>query len=360
MLHKEAFFSFLHERWTRLFDARFDVLLYALTSTCSESDPPFEDKRQFGYSRDKRSDCVQVVIALIVTPDGFPLACEVMPGPWYTRATRFSMWALRTQHRPLAARSTISILSRNTSLTLVLQSAEPSSTGYRQSRRRDPCRTTESGESRASSVGTILGLDKLLEIAARGLGAVVGPLLAPWRARREGRARIIAAEADAKVLEIEGRSVREGSRIRCAARSNAGRGEGEDDFAGASELNSDPSATARPGLSDLAMTATWCEIAATSIVFCRADVIVPSARLFGVLVVVRSCGIALGAWRYSDSSCAAAGRRDCSGYGFCAEPAINDAQSLGGSPCASILANTVYGSVLLPADRNVRSSFIHA
>ena len=80
VVHKEAFFSFLHERWTRLFDARFDVLLYDLTSTYFESDPPFEDKRQFGYSRDKRSDCVQVVIALIVTPDGFPLAYEVMPG----------------------------------------------------------------------------------------------------------------------------------------------------------------------------------------------------------------------------------------------------------------------------------------
>ena len=80
VVHKETFFSFLHERWTRLFDARFDVLLYDLTSTYFESDPPFEDKRQFGYSRDKRSDCVQVVIALIVTPDGFPLAYEVMPG----------------------------------------------------------------------------------------------------------------------------------------------------------------------------------------------------------------------------------------------------------------------------------------
>lgn len=51
-------------------------------STCCESDPPFpeEDKRKFGYSRDKRSDCVQVVIARIVTPEGFPLAYEVMPG----------------------------------------------------------------------------------------------------------------------------------------------------------------------------------------------------------------------------------------------------------------------------------------
>ena len=63
-----------------MFDARFDVLLYDLTSTYFESDPPFEGKRRFGYSRDKRPDCVQVVIALIVTPEGFPLAYEVMPG----------------------------------------------------------------------------------------------------------------------------------------------------------------------------------------------------------------------------------------------------------------------------------------
>ena len=78
--HKREFFSFLHERWVTLFDARFDVLLYDLTSTYFESDPPFEDKRQFGYSRDRRSDCVQVVIALIVTPEGFPLAYEVLAG----------------------------------------------------------------------------------------------------------------------------------------------------------------------------------------------------------------------------------------------------------------------------------------
>jgi transposase len=65
-----------------LFNAKFDVLLYDLTSTYFESDPPFPegDKRQFGYSRDKRFDCVQVVIALIVTPEGFPLAYEVLAG----------------------------------------------------------------------------------------------------------------------------------------------------------------------------------------------------------------------------------------------------------------------------------------
>ena len=53
---------------------------HVITSTYFESDPPLDDKRRFGYSRDKRPDCAQVVIALIVTPDGFPLAYEVMPG----------------------------------------------------------------------------------------------------------------------------------------------------------------------------------------------------------------------------------------------------------------------------------------
>ena len=80
LAHKCAFFSFLRARWESLFGVRFDVLLYDLTSTYFESDPPFAGKRQFGYSRDKRGDCVQVVIALIVTPEGFPLAYEVMSG----------------------------------------------------------------------------------------------------------------------------------------------------------------------------------------------------------------------------------------------------------------------------------------
>jgi len=78
--HKQGLFSYLRERWQALFDVRFDVLLYDLTSTYFECDPPVGGKRKFGYSRDKRPDCVQVVIALIVTPQGFPLAYEVMPG----------------------------------------------------------------------------------------------------------------------------------------------------------------------------------------------------------------------------------------------------------------------------------------
>ena len=85
--HKDALFQHLRGKWEDLFGARFDVLLYDLTSTYFESDPPFEGKRQFGYSRDKRSDCVQVIIALVVTPEGLPLAYEVMPGNTQDRQT---------------------------------------------------------------------------------------------------------------------------------------------------------------------------------------------------------------------------------------------------------------------------------
>jgi hypothetical protein len=80
--HKDELFKFLHARWGELFEAKFDVLLYDLTSTYFESDTPRgeDDKRQYGYSRDKRFDCRQVVIALIVTAEGFPLSYEVLAG----------------------------------------------------------------------------------------------------------------------------------------------------------------------------------------------------------------------------------------------------------------------------------------
>jgi len=82
LAHKAELFSHLQQRWKDLFGARFEVLLYDLTSTYFESDADFDpgDKRRFGYSRDKRNDCVQVVIALVVTPEGFPIAYEVLAG----------------------------------------------------------------------------------------------------------------------------------------------------------------------------------------------------------------------------------------------------------------------------------------
>jgi hypothetical protein len=75
LTHKKPLFSDLRGRWQDLFGARFGVLLYDLTSTYFESAPP-----EPGYSRDKRLDCVQAAIALGVTPEGFPIAYEVMAG----------------------------------------------------------------------------------------------------------------------------------------------------------------------------------------------------------------------------------------------------------------------------------------
>ena len=89
--HKEALFSHLRERWENLFNPDFEVLLYDLTSTYFESDPDYEADapglKRYGYSRDKRSDCLQVVIALIVTTEGLPLAYEVMPGDTADKTT---------------------------------------------------------------------------------------------------------------------------------------------------------------------------------------------------------------------------------------------------------------------------------
>jgi transposase len=69
-------------RWRDLFNISYEVRLYELTSTYFEADPPFPegDKRRFGYSRDHRPDGVPIIIALVVTPEGLPLAYEVLPG----------------------------------------------------------------------------------------------------------------------------------------------------------------------------------------------------------------------------------------------------------------------------------------
>ena len=99
--HKEKLFEHLQARWKDLFNARFEVLLYDLTSTYFESNPPADekDKRRFGHSRDKRNDCVQVVIALVVTPEGFPLGYEVMPGNTSDKTTlRAFLKKIETQY----------------------------------------------------------------------------------------------------------------------------------------------------------------------------------------------------------------------------------------------------------------------
>ena len=78
--HRKELFRHLQQRWTTLFDVGFDVLLYDLTSTYVEGAAELNPKAKRGYSRDGRPDCKQVVVALVVTPEGFPLAYEVMDG----------------------------------------------------------------------------------------------------------------------------------------------------------------------------------------------------------------------------------------------------------------------------------------
>jgi len=97
--HKAALFAHLRQRWQELFRARFDVLLYDLTSTYLEGEGEAIPKAQHGYSRDHRFDCRQVVIALVVTPEGFPLAYEVMEGNTSDRTTlRGFLTKIETQY----------------------------------------------------------------------------------------------------------------------------------------------------------------------------------------------------------------------------------------------------------------------
>jgi len=85
--HKQELFIWLKQKWADLFHADFEVLLYDLTSTYFEGEMEQNPKARRGYSRDQRPDCLQLVIALVVTPDGFPLAYEVMNGNTSDRTT---------------------------------------------------------------------------------------------------------------------------------------------------------------------------------------------------------------------------------------------------------------------------------
>jgi len=78
--HRDALFAHLRARWQDLFGVKYEVLLYDLTSTYFEGAAQAVPKATYGYSRDHRGDCKQVVLALVVTPEGLPLAYEVMPG----------------------------------------------------------------------------------------------------------------------------------------------------------------------------------------------------------------------------------------------------------------------------------------
>jgi transposase len=70
----------LKQRYGELFEAEFDVLLYDLTSTYVEGAAEENPMMRRGYSRDHRPDCEQLVLALIVNPEGFPFSYELFDG----------------------------------------------------------------------------------------------------------------------------------------------------------------------------------------------------------------------------------------------------------------------------------------
>ena len=78
--HKTRLERHLKERYGALFGAEFDVLLYDLTSTYVEGAAEKNPMMRRGYSRDHRPDCEQMVIALIVNSEGFPLSYETFDG----------------------------------------------------------------------------------------------------------------------------------------------------------------------------------------------------------------------------------------------------------------------------------------
>jgi transposase len=78
--YKDELCQYLKEKWQMMFKLEYDVLLYDLTSTYFEGLCKGNPKAKFGHSKDRRSDCRQVLIALIVTPEGFPINYEVLAG----------------------------------------------------------------------------------------------------------------------------------------------------------------------------------------------------------------------------------------------------------------------------------------
>lgn len=96
---RSALFTHLQARWKDLFGATYDLLLYDLTSTYFEGEMEQAPKAKHGYSRDKRSDCRQVVIAVVLSVEGFPLAYEIMPGNTNDRTTlKLFLEKIQTQY----------------------------------------------------------------------------------------------------------------------------------------------------------------------------------------------------------------------------------------------------------------------
>lgn len=129
--HKEELFAHLRQRWSDLFGARYEVLLYDLTSTYFECDAPDDedDPRRFGDSRGRRGDGVQVFVAFVVTPEGLPLAYAMLPGNTADKTTLRDM--LATIRRRFGAAGRIWIMDRGLPTDEILTELRAADSGVR-------------------------------------------------------------------------------------------------------------------------------------------------------------------------------------------------------------------------------------
>jgi transposase len=108
--HKEAIERHLKQRLGDLFDLKYELLLYDITSTYFEGECLGNPQAQRGYSRDSRPDCKQVCIGLVVTTDGIPLGYEVFAGNTNDSTTVESI--VRTMERKYGQAERIWVMDR--------------------------------------------------------------------------------------------------------------------------------------------------------------------------------------------------------------------------------------------------------
>jgi hypothetical protein len=105
VVHREALFGHLRWAYGELFGCEFDIPLYDATSTFFEGQMPASALGRRGYSRDSRPDCLQVLIGLVVTPQGLPLAYEVFEGNRHDSTTVWRMMELMEERYGRARRT---------------------------------------------------------------------------------------------------------------------------------------------------------------------------------------------------------------------------------------------------------------
>ena len=105
--HRATIEAALVQRERSLFNLDTTVYLYDVTSTYFEGQCPRNDKAKLGHSRDKRPDCKQVVVGLVVNRDGFPVTHQVFAGNTRDHTTLATMLDRLAEHAGLKEGATV-------------------------------------------------------------------------------------------------------------------------------------------------------------------------------------------------------------------------------------------------------------